>query len=70
MRFLRMPESEEERAQEWGSDIQMLAMRTSISRWRPCERRGALEGIHDTEADILAAGGEARLLGQDHPTQD
>ena len=70
MRFLRMPESEEKRAQERGSDLQMLAMRTPIFGWRPCERRGALEGIRDAAADILPAGGQVRLLGQDHPAED
>ena len=38
MRFLRMPESEEKRAQGWGPDIQMLAMRAPVPRWRPSER--------------------------------
>ena len=70
MRFLRMPESEEKRAQERGSDIQVLAMRTPVSRWRPSKWRGPLEGIRDAAADILPAGGQAWLLGQDHPTED
>ncbi len=37
MLFLRMPESEEKRAQERSSDIQVLAMRSTVSRRGSCE---------------------------------